>query len=92
MLVLVRDFSHDAADNGFYVIKQLKVIGLGPKEQQEALNEVHILHALDHPNVTRYFESFVDDGNLNIVMELAEHGTLHDRLKVHVHDSTRTIY
>jgi NIMA (never in mitosis gene a)-related kinase len=71
-----------AADNGFYVIKQLQISSLGPKEQQEAINEVRILASLDHPNVTRYYDSFIDDGVLNIVMEIAEHGTLHDRLKV----------
>lgn len=72
-----------AADGQFYVIKQLHIAALGRKEQEEAINEVRILAALDHPNVTRYYDSFIEDGMLNIVMELAEHGTLHDRLKVY---------
>lgn len=70
------------ADGQFYVIKQLHIEGLGRKEQEEAINEVRILASLDHPNVTKYYDSFIDEGMLNIQMELAERGTLNDRLKV----------
>lgn len=40
----------------------------------QARNEVRLLAGLKHPNVVRYFESFVDsrDGRLLIVMELCE--------------------
>ena len=40
----------------------------------QARNEVRVLAGLKHPNIVRYFESFVDSpgGRLLIVMELCE--------------------
>lgn len=40
----------------------------------QARNEVHVLATLNHPNIVKYYESFLDnhDGRLLIVMELCE--------------------
>ena len=71
------------ADNKNYVIKQLNIQGLSPREQQDAINEVNILAKTDHPNVIAYFDSFVssEDKNLNIVMEFASNGNLYEMLR-----------
>lgn len=72
-------------DNQVYVIKQIRGIRtMSKEEQQEALREVQILSSLDHPNIVKYYDSFICTGgsSLNIVMEYASSGTLHDRLKV----------
>ena len=44
------------------------------KEQQDAINEVQILARLDSPYVVRYFDSFIDEKCLAIVMEYCENG------------------
>ena len=69
------------ADGGLYVVKQVKILTMSRKEQEAAINEVRILASLNSPYVIRYYDSFIDGDSLNIVMELAENGTLSDALK-----------
>ena len=45
--------------------------------------QVQVMAALDHPNVVRYFDSFLDDGKLNIIMEYCDQGDLQQYLKKH---------
>ena len=40
------------------------------------MNEINILAMLKHPNIIAYFDSFVDEKSLMIVMEYAPGGTL----------------
>lgn len=57
----------------------MKVIDLGsqPEHVQAAsLQEAKILKAVAHPNVISYVDSFMDNGNLCIVMEYAAGGDL----------------
>ena len=44
----------------------------------QAKNEVRVLAALDHPNVVKYYETFVEEktGRLQIVMEYCDVSTL----------------
>jgi serine/threonine protein kinase len=42
--------------------------------------EVDILRSLSHPNIVKYYSSFVEDGNLYIVMEKVDGSSLSDRL------------
>ena len=51
------------------------------KEQSAAVNEVQILAALDSPFVVRYYDSFLDENCLNIVMEYCPGGDLNKKLK-----------
>ena len=64
------------ADGLRYVIKTMAAQGSSRKEQLDALNEVRLLAALDHPRVVRYHDSFCEQGQLHIVMELCEGGDL----------------
>eukprot|EP00164_Ancoracysta_twista_P010650 GFYU01016152.1.p1 GENE.GFYU01016152.1~~GFYU01016152.1.p1 ORF type:complete len:129 (-),score=4.91 GFYU01016152.1:108-494(-) len=68
-------------DNNHYVIKQVHISSLNRREQLAAINEVRILASLNCKYVIRYFDSFIDNETLNIVMELASNGTLHAKLK-----------
>lgn len=38
------------------------------------LNEVKMLESLDHPNIIRYYDSFVSKNKYCILMEFAEDG------------------
>ena len=41
-------------------------------------NEVKVLSMLKHPNIIAYYDNFVDEKSLMIVMEYAPGGTLND--------------
>lgn len=62
-------------DNYLVIIKQIPVEEMTIEERHSALNEVHVLSKFKHPNIIRYFNSFVEDKALMIVMEYAQ-GTL----------------
>ena len=66
------------ADSGQVVIKQIPVDDLGKDERFAALNEVKVLSMLQHPNIIAYYDNFVDEKSLMIVMEYAPGGTLHE--------------
>lgn len=46
------------------------------KRLQSILNEVSILHALNHPNVIKLYEVFEDEKHIHLVMEYVESGNL----------------
>jgi serine/threonine protein kinase len=47
----------------------------------EAINEVTILARMDSPHIVQYFDSFVEDDTLHIVMEFCNRGDLSGLLK-----------
>ena len=38
-------------------------------------NEVKVLKSLDHPNIIKYFDTFMHNSKLCILMEYADNGT-----------------
>ena len=42
---------------------------MGQRDRLDQLNEVRILASLYHPNILGYYESFVENGRLYIVMD-----------------------
>ena len=64
------------ADGRAYVMKQINVAEMSEREQRDAVNEVQVMAAMDHANLVRYFDSFIDAGLLNIVMEFCDGGDL----------------
>lgn len=66
------------SDNTRYALKKVKMGKLTAKEKENALNEIRILASITHPNVIAYKEAFFEqkDGNLCIIMELADGGDL----------------
>jgi NIMA (never in mitosis gene a)-related kinase len=53
-------------DNNIYVIKNVRIVELPKKEQQDAINEVQILAQLDSLYVVKYFDSFIQKDSLHI--------------------------
>ena len=53
------------------------------KKIQNALNEIRIICAIDHPNVVGYHEAFLDEKNkdLYVIMEYVGGGDLNDRIR-----------
>lgn len=54
------------------IIKQIPVEQMTKEERQAALNEVKVLSMLSHPNIIQYYENFLEDKALMIVMEYAQ--------------------
>eukprot|EP01065_Artemidia_motanka_P042141 TRINITY_DN5598_c0_g1_i2.p1 TRINITY_DN5598_c0_g1~~TRINITY_DN5598_c0_g1_i2.p1 ORF type:complete len:598 (+),score=89.40 TRINITY_DN5598_c0_g1_i2:108-1796(+) len=62
---------------GRHVVKSVYIRDLPDQELLTAVNEVQVLKLLQHANVVRYHDHFVDsDGFLNIVMEYCSEGDL----------------
>ena len=59
------------------VIKKIELKDRSKKEQTGAMEEVNILKKLDHVNILKYLDSFIENGNLCIITEYCERGDLH---------------
>ena len=66
--------------NSVYVIKQIPLSGLSEKERNEVEQEAKILHSINSNYVVKYYDSFKENDNLNIVMEYCDGGDLNDFL------------
>lgn len=53
-------------------MKQIPVDAMTKDERLAALNEVKVLSILNHPNIIKYHENFLEQAALMIVMEYAE--------------------
>ncbi|PVD23797.1 hypothetical protein C0Q70_17071 [Pomacea canaliculata] len=69
------------SDRKLVIIKQIPVEQMTKEERQAALNEVKVLSMLHHPNIIEYYENFLEDKALMIVMEYAQGGTLLEYLQ-----------
>ena len=61
-----------------YVIKQISLEGLTEKEKEEVKQEAFILSSIKSDFVVKYYDSFLDNDNINIVMEYCDGGDLND--------------
>jgi len=77
-VILVRRKS----DGSRFVIKRIFMDEIqAPEEQVNVMNEIKVLSSLAHPNIIGYYGSFVQDGVLNVVMEYADSGCLHQMIQ-----------
>ena len=71
-------------DNKEYVIKQITLEGMSDEEKNETFNEAKILKKLDHPNIIKFKEVFLQrkpKPALNIVTEFADGGDLNQKIE-----------
>ena len=59
-------------DSQFYVIKKIPIKGLNNIEIDKIKNEAKILASIENENIVKYYDSFIDNDEFNIVMEYCE--------------------
>ena len=64
-----------------YVMKIIKNI----KEDKyiDIENKINMAKLLDHPNIMKYYSSFVENNNYHLLMEYAENGNINNSYKIH---------
>ena len=70
-------------DNKIYVLKQISLIGLTSSQKDEVKLEAKVLSKIKSKYVVKYYDSFEEDGKLNIIMEYCDNGDLNDFLERH---------
>jgi NIMA (never in mitosis gene a)-related kinase len=68
-------------DGLVYVMKQINIADLAPQDQMDAAREAHIMASVESEHVVRYYDSFLDEGMLCIVMEYCDRGDLQRMIK-----------
>jgi len=69
-------------DTGYAcAVKHIDLEMLSDKDKENTQKEVEVMSRLTHANIVGYFESFVEDGSLHIVMEYADGGSLQRQWK-----------
>lgn len=69
------------SDKQHFVAKEVRLAGMKPHEKDSAKHEIAMLRTLNHPNITKYIDHFEHRGALYIVMEYANGGDLHQKIK-----------
>ena len=67
-------------DGTQYVIKEINISKMAPKEREESRKEVKVLSKMKHPNIVSYIKSFEETGNLYIVMDYCDGGDLYKKI------------
>jgi len=68
-------------DMNTYVMKKMELNHLKESQQRECYREVSILRKVSHPNIIKYYSSFLENESLCIIMEYAELGDLYTLIK-----------
>ena len=66
------------------VIKRINLSKLDDKEKEETINESKILQKLDHQNIIKFYDVFIEkksETTLNLVTEYADGGDLSEKIK-----------
>ncbi|ROT68230.1 putative serine/threonine-protein kinase Nek8-like [Penaeus vannamei] len=69
------------SDNKHVVIKQIPTESITNAECEVTKNEVRVLAMFQHPNIIEYYDNYLDNNTIMIVMEYAPGGNLYDYLR-----------
>ena len=69
------------SDGTIFVRKQVSLEGMSDEDRKETLNEARVMSKCDHFNIIKYYESFIEDNHLHIIMEYASGGDLSKKIK-----------
>lgn len=67
---------NNVKNNGTYVMKIINISQMKKNEREEAQREAEVLSKFDHPNIIKYYDAFIENNQLFIVMEYANAGDL----------------
>ena len=68
--------------NKVVALKRIAIVDITDERQRlKTLKEVRLLQRLDHPNIIKYLDAFIDEHDLVIVFEWAEAGDLKRQLR-----------
>ena len=70
-------------DKQICVLKQISLFNMNKSQVEEVKNEAKILSSLNSSYIVKYYESFVESNNLNIIMEYCDGGDLSNYLNNH---------
>jgi NIMA (never in mitosis gene a)-related kinase len=71
------------ADSKYFAMKAIPMHFMSPQEKKLAESEVTLLKVLVAPSIIRYYESFIENDTIYIVMEYAANGSLFDKINHH---------
>ncbi len=69
------------SDDEVVALKRINVDSVDDKARDKCLKEVGFLQSLDHPNIVKYMDSFINENDLVIVFEWAAAGDLKRQLR-----------
>ena len=64
------------SDGIVYAIKEMNIGHMTGPERIESLNEIRILASVNHNNIIRFYDAFLQNNNLYVVTEFAPNGDL----------------
>lgn len=67
-----------------FALKTMNLVKLSEKDKKMAESEVEFLRVITGPTIIKFFESFIENQQICIVMEFAEGGSLADLIRHHV--------
>ena len=72
-----------STDGEYFALKIIQMSFMSPQEKKMAENEITLLKVLVGPTIIRYYDSFMENDSIHIVMEYAEGGCLSDKITDH---------
>jgi len=70
-------------DGQYFAMKTIELNHMNSKEQELVKDEITLMKALVGPTIIKYYDSFIENNSLSLVMEFAQGGSLCDKIADH---------